>query len=257
MIKVSVITINFNNGEGLKKTITSVLEQDTDNIEYIVIDGGSSDSSLEVIKRYSGKIHYWVSESDRGIYHAMNKGISKSNGDYLIFLNSGDIFSSPQSVNKLTSPEPSKDLIYGNLLLKRNGQIKEKCYPDFLKFSSVYINSLPHPATLIKKSLFDKFGLYDENLKIASDWKFFLIALFKEGASYEHRGTVIATFSLDGISSNTSTQSLIEAEKEETLRTYFPHLADDILTLKKLTKLRIKVAKNPISQFIFKKHLNS
>ncbi|MAY39914.1 MULTISPECIES: glycosyltransferase family 2 protein [Spongiibacter] len=255
MKKISVITINFNNGNELMETIASVAAQNLEYIEYIVIDGGSTDSSVDIINRYSQKIDYWVSEKDRGIYHAMNKGIEKSSGEYLIFLNSGDIFLSPNSLKDLTTPFPEKDLVYGDLLIENDASSKKKSYPDTLQLSDFYVNSLPHPATLIKKSLFDKIGPYDENLKIAADWKFFLISIFKENASYEHREVLVTKFNLKGISSKPSNQSIAKMEKEQTLNGAFPRLAKDIIELQRLRRLERKAKKNLISRILLKKYL--
>ncbi|MFT4805390.1 MAG: glycosyltransferase involved in cell wall biosynthesis, partial [Psychroserpens sp.] len=100
-MKLSIITINFNNAVGLKKTIESVVNQTSNDFEYIVIDGGSNDGSVDVIKEYEAKVSYWVSEVDKGIYHAMNKGILLAKGDYLEFLNSGDILVNETVIQKI------------------------------------------------------------------------------------------------------------------------------------------------------------
>ena len=91
-MKFTVITINYNNADGLRQTILSVVGQTCDDYEYVIIDGGSTDGSVEVIKEREDKISYWVSEKDGGIYNAMNKGVKAARGEYLIFMNSGDIF---------------------------------------------------------------------------------------------------------------------------------------------------------------------
>jgi glycosyltransferase involved in cell wall biosynthesis len=126
---ISVITINLNNSLGLKKTINSVLSQDYSNIEYIIIDGDSSDGSLEIIQSVSSKLAYFISEKDEGIYSAMNKGIIKANGEYLIFLNSGDYFASPSSISSLKMNTISKSIIYGNMLIEQNGELSIEKYP--------------------------------------------------------------------------------------------------------------------------------
>ena len=98
----SIITINRNNAKGLEDTIQSVLSQDRNLYEFIIIDGASSDNSLEVIKKYESQIHYYISEPDTGIYNAMNKGIDKAKGEYAIFMNSGDSFSYPTALNDIS-----------------------------------------------------------------------------------------------------------------------------------------------------------
>src|ERR1700746_2743427 len=116
MSKLSVITINFNDANGLEKTINSVLSQTVPNIEFIIIDGASTDKSVETIERFSDKIAYWISEKDKGIYDAQNKGAAKATGDYLLFMNSGDCFYDENVVKDLYEflKENTKKIIYGN-----------------------------------------------------------------------------------------------------------------------------------------------
>lgn len=197
---LTIITINYNNLAGLKKTVTSIVNQTLQQFEYIVIDGGSIDGSKAFIESHSDSIDYWVSEPDGGIYNAMNKGILKASGDYLLFLNSGDHFFNNKVLENCIQQLNSFDLIYSNLQMISATSTKIASYPDNFRFSDLYFGSLPHPATFIKKSLFDKVGFYDENLKIVSDWKFFLLALFKFNCSYLKVNETIATFYLDGIS---------------------------------------------------------
>src|SRR5580698_3099287 len=109
---ISIITINFNNKIGLAETMESVLRQDKEYVEYIVIDGGSSDGSAEAIRTREKELAYWVSERDNGIYHAMNKGIARARGEYLLFLNSGDTFNGPNSLSRLLADNPTEDIIY-------------------------------------------------------------------------------------------------------------------------------------------------
>lgn len=200
--KISIITINFNNLAGLKKTVESVVSQTWQEFEYIVIDGGSTDGSRAFIDSHNDKIDYWVSEPDNGIYNAMNKGILKASGDYLLFLNSGDHFFDKEVLNKNIQYIAKYDLIYFDLQMISATSTKIASYPESLRFSDLYFGSLPHPATFIKKTLFEKVGCYDENLKIVSDWKFFILALFKYHCTYSKIHETIATFYSDGISSN-------------------------------------------------------
>lgn len=220
-IKVSVITINLNNLIGLKRTFDSVINQDFPEIEYLVIDGDSTDGSREFIKQNSGKIDFWLCEKDSGIYNAMNKGIKKANGDYLIFLNSGDFFSDSDSISKLISNSQGEDLVYGNLLVQESEKTWLKKYPESLNFRYFYFESLPHPACLISRKLFDQFGLYDTSLKIASDWKFFLLSVAKYNCTYKYVDQEISTFSFDGLSSKKENIVILENERWLTLKKYF------------------------------------
>lgn len=199
--KITIITISFNNLEGLKKTVTSVVNQTWQDFDYIVIDGGSTDGSKAFIESHTDKINYWVSEPDKGIYNAMNKGILKANGEYLLFLNSGDHFFNNEVLSESIQHVQKYDLIYFDLQMISATNRKIARYPTNLRFSDLYFGSLPHPSTFIKKTLFEKVGCYDENLKIVSDWKFFILAVFKYHCNYIKINGIVATFYADGISS--------------------------------------------------------
>ena len=122
MPKLSIITINLNNAEGLRKTIPSVISQTYCDFEYIVIDGGSTDGSVDVIKKYADKLSYWVSEPDAGIYNAMNKGIRKAGGEYCQFLNSGDWLVAPDVTERMAKDMPDCAICYGNMITIQNGE---------------------------------------------------------------------------------------------------------------------------------------
>jgi glycosyltransferase involved in cell wall biosynthesis len=220
-IKLSIITINYNNLLGLQKTVFSVITQSCNEFEYIVIDGGSSDGSEEFLVNQNDTIDYWISEKDTGIYNAMNKGIQKAQGEYLLFLNSGDHLYNDSIIEKVIHNLKDYDLIYSNLEVRGEGQSKIITFPNQLRFSFMFFNTLPHPATFIKKSLFDTIGLYDEKLKIVSDWKFFMIALFKNECTYAKIDEVISCFYLGGISSQMSTLEEKNKVREENFAPYF------------------------------------
>jgi glycosyltransferase involved in cell wall biosynthesis len=116
-MKLSVITINYNNCDGLRKTIESVVSQTFTDFEYIIIDGGSTDGSVDVIKEYAGRIDYWVSERDRGCYHAMNKGVKVAQGEYVIFMNSGDSFYTNDVIDAFVKENPTEDVLCGDMFL--------------------------------------------------------------------------------------------------------------------------------------------
>jgi len=220
-IQVSVITINLNNKAGLKRTFESVISQNLPEIEYLVIDGGSTDGSKAFIEENSGKIDFWLSEKDSGVYDAMNKGIKNSRGEYLIFLNSGDCFSAPDSVSKLISTSQGEDLVYGNLKVEESDKSWIKKYPENLNFRYFYFESLPHPACLISRRLFDQVGLYDTSLKIASDWKFFMQSIVKHHCTYKYVDQLISNFAYDGMSSTSENIGVLENERRITLKKYF------------------------------------
>lgn len=240
---VSVITINLNNKEGLIKTIESVLSQTCIKFEFIVIDGNSNDGSTNVLRNYSDKLTYWISEPDTGIYNAMNKGISKSRGDYCLFLNSGDYFLSTDSLGTLIREAAEVDLIYGDLLVVDNNRSYVRKSPDQLTFDYFYIGeSLPHAATLIKRSLFDSFGLYNEHFKFVSDWEFFLKGLVDGQMSYKHINEVIIVFDGHGISARQANIDTMKKERDVVFESYSFFIPDYQLLnqqKKKLTEIEI------------------
>ncbi len=225
---ISIITINFNNLEGLKKTMISVLSQTWKEFEYIVIDGGSTDGSAAYIENNKDKIDYWVSEPDTGIYNAMNKGIKVAKGEYLLFLNSGDILFSNQVLYQNYKFLTLYDIIYFNLNVVDEKETFIKKYPNQLLFSYFVNDTLPHPATFIRKAVFYKIGLYDESLKIVSDWKFFIQSICKFNYSYKRIDETLATFYLDGFSSDPNNKDLIFAEKQKILTSEFQVYLEDI-----------------------------
>lgn len=241
-MKISVITINYNNKSGLERTIRSVAGQTYPNLEYVVIDGGSGDGSTDVIRQYQDKISYWVSEPDKGIYNAMNKGILKATGDYLLFLNSGDEFYNSSALKNLAAETPETDFVYGNLAFAEGHKVRILEYPGQLRFSFFIHQSLPHPSCLIRRSCFDKVGLYDEALKIVSDWKFFLLAICRHDCSYRHRAVTVSTFYNDGVSSDPANTEKVRKEKEGVLKTCFTPFIEDceelLASRKKLHRLR-------------------
>jgi glycosyltransferase involved in cell wall biosynthesis len=169
MPKLFIITINYNNASGLRKTIESVVNQTSLEFEYIVIDGALTDGSVGIIKEYKEKITFWVSEPDTGIYNAMNKGINAAKGTYCQFLNSGDTLVEPVVTERMLFNLPDTSIVIGNMLKKlTSGKIlRDKGIgnkkPTFLTF---YTGTLNHSSAYIKRSLFEKYGCYDEKLKV-------------------------------------------------------------------------------------------
>jgi glycosyltransferase involved in cell wall biosynthesis len=204
--EISIITINLNNAQGLQKTIQSVICQTFTNYEYIIIDGGSNDHSVEIIKNYQSKITFWISEPDKGIYNAMNKGILNSKGNYCLFLNSGDWLLNENAFENIMKLQLNEDIIYCDLADNNKGIV----YPDLLSPYFFFKSSLGHPSALIKKKLFEKNGLYNEDYKIISDWEFFLKVILIEKCSYKHFPQKLTFFNDEGISSK-----LLELVKQE------------------------------------------
>lgn len=236
-MKLSIVTINYNNLEGLKRTMDSVVNQTWQEFEYIIIDGGSTDGSAAFIESQSSNIDYWISEPDKGIYNAMNKGIAKATGEYLLFLNSGDHLFDNIILEQNYKFVVDKDLVYFNLNFVDKTKSWIGKYPEQLLFSHFINDTLPHPATFIKSSLFNKVGLYDEGLKIVSDWKFFILALFKYSCSYIKINEILTTYYLDGISSDLTNRKLIYKERQSVFNTDFKGYIDDVNQLLELKKI--------------------
>lgn len=205
MAKVSIITISYNNAKGLLRTIESVISQTYTDYEYIIIDGGSSDNSKQIIESFSDRITYWVSEPDKGVYHAMNKGIAVAKGEYLHFLNSGDRYAASDVLERTFTKEYSESLLRGIQICDYGThQIRwENLGNREVTLYDMFVNTLLHQATFIRHDMFDKYGKYDESLKIVSDWKFFFQAILG-GEKTAFLNFDIVLFEMEGISTNKS-----------------------------------------------------
>lgn len=198
-MKLSIITVNLNNRDGLQKTIDSVISQTFQDFEWIVIDGGSTDGSKELIEQYAEHFAYWVSEPDKGIYNAMNKGIKVAKGEYLQFLNSGDWLWDSNVLQKVFSNNFDGEILYGDIALVQDSEpVSIRKFNNQLRFSSLYELSLGHQSSFIQTKLL-KEEPYDENYKIASDYKFFIRKAI-EGKIFQHVDVVIACFDMSGFS---------------------------------------------------------
>lgn len=214
-MKLSIITVNLNNLKGLKKTYESVVCQTFTDYEWLIIDGGSTDGSREFIEEHQDKFSYWCSEPDNGIYNAMNKGIIHAKGEYLNFMNSGDYFAHNEVLAELFSQQCSADILYGILLYSRKNKIFPINIHNKLHWYDLYLDSLPHQATFIKCNLFKMYGLYDENYKCVSDWKWFIQTVLYQGATCEFYPIEIALFEGDGISSTRQHDIEVENLRKE------------------------------------------
>jgi len=234
---ISIVTINYNNKQGLEKTLQSAIDQRFDDYEHIVIDGNSTDGSKGVLTAYSNYLSYSISEPDTGVYNAMNKGIRQAKGDYTLFLNSGDTLAHNEILKEVsTQMVDGLDLYYGDLNFVSPDGSHVQTYPDELSFKYFYHRSLGHPATFIKRSLFDKIFYYNEDLKIVSDWEFFICAVCKYNVSYRHLDLVISNFETDGMSSDEANKKVIASEMKSVLDNQFAFFMDDLRRLEKLEK---------------------
>lgn len=223
MISLTIITINFNNAAGLEKTIDSVVNQTSSDFEYIIIDGGSTDGSLDVIKANAHKINYWVSEPDNGIYHAMNKGITQAKGDYCQFLNSGDTLCAPHVTETVLGRIRQTSIHVGNMIkIWPDGKIyKDKGNASRpVTFFTFYRSTINHSPAYIPRRLFEKYGLYDENLRIVSDWKWYLQVVGLNNEEVIYQNIDVTYFDMEGIS-NTN-KELERHERRTVLESLVP-----------------------------------
>jgi glycosyltransferase involved in cell wall biosynthesis len=235
-MKLSIITINYNNVAGLRKTIDSILSQNCIDFEYIIVDGNSIDGSVDLIKKFDNNStvdsFLWISEPDSGIYNAMNKGIGLAKGEYIQFLNSGDILASNDVTDKMlqvidNTEQIAKNkegvlILYGNMLKPLSkGIYRDRGFagrqPTMFDF---YTGTLNHSSAYIKRSLFDTYGLYDETLKIVSDWKWYLEVIALNGVIPVYKDIDVTVFDMSGIS--TVNSSLDKKERLQVLSGILP-----------------------------------
>ena len=239
MQKVSVITINRNNSVELRKTIKSVIDQTYTNIEYIIIDGASTDDSVDVIKEYADSISYWVSEQDKGIYNAMNKGVEKSTGEYVIFMNSGDSFYSKNVLTNVFSIVQTADFLFGYSVVNGKRKNIKQTIPDNITFYHFYKYGMSHQATFTKKYLWNELGGYDENLSIVSDWSFAVKAIFLGNKSVATIKEYVALVDPTGVSGQDSSSRTMGKEKSDILNKYFGLFLADYKQLDKMKKFSL------------------
>ncbi len=261
MIKLSIITINYNDKNGLQKTIESVINQTQAIFEYIVIDGNSSDGSKEILTNYANLITHIVSEPDSGVFNAMNKGIKIATGEFVLFMNSGDCFYNNQVLEDIL-PELTNqhDIFYGNNYKVSSNSKRLKTYSSKLNFSFFYTSSINHQSTFIKRNLFEKYFYYNENYKIASDWEFFTVLICKENIPYKYLNKTIALYDFNGISSRPESSQLFEDEKNQTIKKFFPAFHDDYKVVSQLNSKRFlqfqKIKNHKFAWKLLKLNLN-
>lgn len=212
-MKFSVITVNYNNKDGLQRTIESVINQTFRDYEFIVIDGGSSDGSIDILNKYDEYITYWVSEPDGGIYQGMNKGIKKAKGEYLNFMNSGDCFFNENVLKNVANYNCDADIITG-----RDYHYSEEkklghasIQPPRISMLTFFTSTIDHQSSFIKHDLFIG-SLYREDLRLVSDWVFFLEKLAIEGKKIHFIHDIVCYREIAGITWRQYDQNLVERE---------------------------------------------
>lgn len=226
---LSIITINRNNAAGLKKTLESVRSQNFKDFEHIIIDGASSDDSVDIIKEflkdedYASKITYWCSEPDNGVYNAMNKGISyMGDSKYCLMLNSGDFFVDSNVISKIFSSNLQEDIVYFDSYQIHEKGIMRINYPEKLTSLLYYVTGFNHQSTLVRTSI-QKENLFKNEFKIVNDSALFFHLLFDKSCTTKHKNFCITYYDCrDGLSK--SDPNLLAVEQNELVKRYFPFL---------------------------------
>lgn len=273
-MKLSIITINWNNAEGLERTLKSVLVQTNREFEHIIVDGASTDGSVDVIKEYVKQVNgdcadntstiqveykhnistiqgvvedntstiqvgckvKWVSEKDKGIYEAMNKGIRMAKGEYLLFLNSGDALENAEVVENFYKADIKTDIATG-IEKETNGHLIYPKKEEELSYSFFYDDTLMHQSTFIRRDAFERFGMYNEDNRIVSDWEWFFYAIMKQDAAYQPLDFVVALFDGEGISNSKRVLQAHNEEREGVRQRILPRVRRDYNELKRLERV--------------------
>lgn len=242
-MKLSIVTINYNNAEGLQKTLVSVAAQTYRDIEHIIVDAASTDGSVAIIREYAEKVDYpvlWGSKKDKGVYNGMNIGIQRATGDYIQILNSGDVLAAPDvtermvlRLNELTNERMNESdgvaILYGNMLKSYDGKTiinRDTCGGGMYtpeSFLYFYKGTLNHDCAYIRRDLFEKYGLYNEQMKICSDWEWYVRAIVLGGEKPVYTNIDVTIFDMNGVSESYGKNAdTIKRERREYLESILP-----------------------------------
>lgn len=218
--KVTIITVCYNSENVIRETINSVIRQNYNNIEYILVDGKSDDSTVDIIKEASSKIDYikYISEKDDGIYDAMNKGLKLAEGDYIIFLNAGDKFCNNDVIKNISENfNENIDIVYGNIIKEKEGKYEKIKYSSKYHYKFIIGRTVCHQAMFINKNAIERYGNYDLNFKLASDYDFILRVLVQKG-SFKYIDLDVVIYDLNGISAKAENRSILYNEYKQSIR---------------------------------------
>lgn len=215
-MKLSVITVNLNDCDGLRATLASLHSQTFKDYEHLVIDGGSTDGSVDLIRAVAGALSFWCSERDAGIFHAMNKGVARASGEYILFLNAGDTLCNEDVLQNVFMKDWHADVLYGDSIIVGRNHAVPHAYPDPLTLEHLYIASIGHQSSFIRRDVFSRWR-FNESARITADWELFL-NLFLAGGSFRHLHLVISRFDATGISNRPESNEQQRLERLRVLR---------------------------------------
>jgi glycosyltransferase involved in cell wall biosynthesis len=220
-MRLSIITVNLNNKSGLERTLKSVFEQTNRDFELIVIDGLSTDGSRETITAHQNQINKWVSNKDSGIYNAMNKGVRMAEGEYILFLNSGDCLYSSEILNMISKHSLSEDFVVFDVEMVKKGR-REVCGLDKSPREILITGAICHQAVFHHRRVFQKLGLYDESFQFTADYEFFLRAFFKARCTWKSFHDILAVYdNIHGVTSNVQNAKLCHDERRRAQKNVF------------------------------------
>lgn len=222
-MKISIITVCYNSASTIEKTILSVCEQTYKNIEYIIVDGNSKDHTVSIIEKHKNNIFKWISEPDKGLYDAMNKGITMATGDLIGILNSDDVFNSTTIIEEIVDFHKINDIdaSVGNIIQhKEDGKIVRLYSSKYWNPQKLKVGFMPpHPSIFFKKELFNKFGNYDLGFKIGADYELITRFFLKNDISWKYSGITTTAMLVGGLSSSgSSSYRLITKEIQKALK---------------------------------------
>lgn len=215
---LSIITINYNNIEGLKATFESVIRQTFTDYEWIIIDGGSTDGSREFIEQNQDKFSFWCSEPDGGIYQAMNKGVAYAHGEFISFLNSGDCYHESTTLQQVFASAHRGDILYGDVIFIEKDKKRHHTYPDFISFNWLSSYTINHQSSFTRRKIFDSL-LFDVKYKMLADRKFWMQSMLK-GYIFEHLPFFVSDYDYTGFS--TTNQDKWNSELEQIRKEVIP-----------------------------------
>jgi glycosyltransferase involved in cell wall biosynthesis len=262
MNKISIITINYNNKIGLQNTINSVLSQTWKGFEFIIIDGGSNDGGEAIIENYKHQLTYYVSEPDKGVYCAMNKGIRAAKGDFVFFLNSGDLFYDDHVLERIEMHlDKTTRIHYGDVVYQEEHTRVTRTFPDKLTFDFFLKDNINHQACFIDRLLFHEIFFYNEDYKMVSDWEFLIYAVCNRNISYKHTPQLISIYDTTGMSSDLNNHDAMNEDKNKTIQKYFPLFIEAYDYLQQLRNKKIEqflfVKQYPVAYKVLKACINT